>query len=229
VVADAALALRGLVAALPERPADRDPGATRAAETVGAVDLGAQARQHAPWLDALESTIGADVTVILDSTQLAYSALHAVPAARPGQWLAPYGLGTLGPALPMAVGARLGRLRRGDGPAPVVAIAGDGGVLFTLPELATAVDIGGPLVLVVWDNGGYGEIRDSFDRAGAPRTGTETTAHDLVAIARGFGAVATRADDPAALADAVSAGLRSDAPTVVVVPEPGSPAAGKAL
>jgi acetolactate synthase-1/2/3 large subunit len=229
LVADAAQSLRALAAALEPagRAGQRSPrdGASRARAARDAVDLGALAASHAPWLAALEAAVTDEVTVVLDSTQLAYTALHALPASRPGQFLAPYGLGTLGNALPMAVGAHLGRQRLGHGAAPVLAVAGDGGVLFTLPELATAVDVGGPLVLVVWDNAGYAEIRDSFDRVGAERTGTETTAHDLAAIAAGFGARATLAPSPAALADAVASGLRADRPTVVVVPEPGSPAA----
>ena len=79
----------------------------------------------------------------------------------------------------MAVGAKLAAPDR-----PVLVLAGDGGLLFTLSELATAVDLGLSLPVVVWDNRGYGEIRDSFDRAGAPRVGTETTAHDLLADRR---------------------------------------------
>ena len=46
------------------------------------------------------------------------------------------------------------------------ALAGDGGVLFTLQELAAARDLGLSLPLVVWNNGGYGEIRDSMLRDG---------------------------------------------------------------
>lgn len=196
-------------------PGGRDEhGAARAARA-RQVEFTAQTDGHRPWLAAMADVLTPDTVVALDSTQLAYSAIHVVGAQRPRTWLAPYGLGTLGPALPMAVGARVGRPD-----VPVMAVAGDGGLLFTLPELATAVDEGGPLTLVVWDNAGYGEIRDSFDRAGAPRVGTETTAHDIVAIARGFGAFATRADDPDTFRRDLKAAADRPGVSVVVATDP---------
>ena len=50
--------------------------------------------------------------------------------------------GTLGPALPMAIGAKVGAPER-----PVMSLSGDGGFLFTIQELATAVDLGLPLAI----------------------------------------------------------------------------------
>lgn len=102
----------------------------------------------------------------------------------------------------------------------VAAISGDGGLLFTIGELATAVDLGQPLALVVWDNRGYGEIRDAFDLAGAPRIGTETTAHDLLAIARGFGCSAVQVDTPSALRTEVERALDASGPSFIRVPDP---------
>ena len=55
------------------------------------------------------------------------------PSSGPGSWLSPIGYGCLGCALPMAIGAKLAAPER-----PVLALAGDGGVLFTIQELATA-------------------------------------------------------------------------------------------
>ncbi|GAA1995722.1 5-guanidino-2-oxopentanoate decarboxylase [Nakamurella flavida] len=220
LAADAATTLDALTQTVSTSPGRL--GAERTA-TARAVTFTAQTQGHRPWLDAVRSSLTPDSLVVLDSTQLAYSALHVVPATSPGSWLAPYGLGTLGPALPMGIGARVGRPG-----APVLAVAGDGGVLFTLPELATAVDVtastGTGLTLLVWDNRGYAEIRDSFDRAGAPRVGTETSAHDLVAIAAGFGAHAERVDDPAALATALSAAAERPGVSVVVATDPTGPA-----
>ena len=70
-------------------------------------------------------------------------------------------MGTLGCALPMAIGAAIAAPDR-----PLFALAGDGGWLFTVAEMATAVDEGLNIVLVVWDNRGYAQIRESFDDAG---------------------------------------------------------------
>ena len=81
----------------------------------------------------------------------------------------------------MAIGAKLAAPER-----PVLALAGDGGVLFTMQELATARDLGLPLPLVVWNNHGYGEIRDSMASTGIPPLGTDASATRLRAHRRGF-------------------------------------------
>ena len=207
IVADAGLALEALAAVLDPRAAN---GRERVAAARSALDWSADSRAHFPWLDALDAALPADRIVAVDSTQLAYTAQLYLPAERPRSWLAPYGLGTLGPALPMAIGAKVAAPDR-----PVVAIAGDGGVLFTIAELGTAADLGLNLPVVVWDNAGYGEIRDAFDRAGAPRLGVDVTVHDLLGVAAGFGCATAEARSPEALTAAVRAALDEDRPTVI--------------
>jgi acetolactate synthase-1/2/3 large subunit len=215
LAADAGATLAALAEAL--GPADGEDRVAATAEQVAAaraaLDWTEQSRGHFPWLDALDAALPANRIVAVDSTQLAYTAHPYMPAERPRSWLAPYGLGTLGPALPMAIGAKVAAPER-----PVVAIAGDGGLLFTLPELGTAVDLALPLPVVVWDNAGYGEIRDSFDRAGAPRLGTEVTTRDLLGVAAGFGCATATARTPDELGTAVGAALAEDGPTVIRVP-----------
>jgi thiamine pyrophosphate-dependent acetolactate synthase large subunit-like protein len=135
-----------------------------------------------PWIDAMEQIIPEGTTVALDSTQLAYAAHTVMACDTPRSWLAPFGFGTLGCALPMAIGAAIA-----DSTKPVLAIAGDGGWLFTVAEMAAAIDEGVDMVLVLWDNRGYGQIRESFDDVHAPRMGVDVSSHDPTAIARGFG------------------------------------------
>jgi thiamine pyrophosphate-dependent acetolactate synthase large subunit-like protein len=212
---DARSALSALLEALAETepvPAATGDGPERVRQARRGIAWSPESQAHIPWLDALERALPADRIVALDSTKLAYTAHHYMGAERPRTWLAPYGYGTLGTALPMAIGAKLGRPDR-----PVAALAGDGGLLFTVAELATAADLRLALPIVVWDNRGYGEIRDSFDRVSAPRVGTETTAHDLGALASGFGCATARADSPDALGAAVALALDSDCPTLIVV------------
>jgi len=179
----------------------------------------AQSVSHFPWIDAITASIPQNAIVSIDSTQLAYTAHHYMPWSAAGKWLAPYGLGTLGPALPMALGARAA-----DASAPILVIAGDGGFLFTIQELATARDMGGKLVILIWDNAGYGEIRDSFDRAKASRNGVDVQTFDLVTIARGFGLASERITTPGQLSQALATAFAATTPTVLVVTEPGSPA-----
>ena len=110
----------------------------------------------------------------------------------------------------MAIGAKLAAPDR-----PVLALAGDGGFMFTLPELATARDLGLPVVALVYNNSGYGEIREAMDHAGIPHLGTDASMHDLPAIARGFGIQATRCHSLQELEPALVAALAADGPTVI--------------
>jgi acetolactate synthase-1/2/3 large subunit len=135
-----------------------------------------------PWIDAMEQVMPKGTTVALDSTQLAYTAHTVMACNTPRSWLAPFGFGTLGCALPMAIGAAIA-----DSTKPVLAIVGDGGWLFTVAEMAAAIDEGVNMVMVLWDNRGYAQIRESFDDVHAPRMGVDVSSHDPSAIARGFG------------------------------------------
>jgi len=151
-----------------------------------------------PWLQAIEGTLPSDAIVALDSTQLAYSAHWWLPATQSRSWLAPYGFGTLGCALPMAIGASIAAPSR-----PVLAIAGDGGWLFTVAEMAAAKDLNSKIVLLLWDNRGYEQIRESFDDVTAPPMGVDVSSHDPVAIAKGFGWATTQVTTPEQLATAL--------------------------
>ena len=155
--------------------------------SVRAADLRQSARAGVrqdllPWLDATEQVMPEGTTVALDSTQLAYAAHTVMACTTPRSWLAPFGFGTLGCALPMAIGAAIA-----DATKPVLAIVGDGGWLFTVAEMAAAIDEGVNMVMVLWDNRGYAQIRESFDDVQAPRMGVDVSSHDPSAIARGFG------------------------------------------
>ena len=185
-----------------------------AAARAGLVEARA-ADPHAPWIDAVERALPADAILAADSAQLAYQSHHYLRLESPGRWLAPYGFGTLGPALPMAIGAAIAAPT-----APAIALAGDGSALFTLPELATAQDLGANITFVIWDNGGYREIEVSFERTDIAPAGVRTTAHDLGAIAAGFGARVARPETPAKLEAALRAAVARKGLDVLVVQAP---------
>ena len=114
-----------------------------------------------------------------------------------------YGFGTLGCALPMAIGASIAAPER-----PVLAIAGDGGWLFTVAEMAAAVDEDANVTLVLWDNRGYQQIRQSFDDVSATRMGVDVSSYDPLAIARGFGWSARDVTSPDDLGEALRDAFR---------------------
>jgi len=199
LVGDAATTMSALTAALATPLDDRRSGAATTAALVSEWRAEGNGR-FAPWVDAVQAALPADVIVALDSTQLAYSAHVRLTAEHPRSWLAPYGLGTLGCAVPMAVGAKIAAPSR-----PVFALAGDGGWLFTVAEMATAVDEGLGIVLALWDNSGYSQIKQSFDDVDAPRLGVDVSSHDPSMIARGFGWATHEADTTDGVTTALAA------------------------
>jgi acetolactate synthase-1/2/3 large subunit len=164
-------------------------------------------------LDAIAAALPERSIVVADSTLLAYVANSYLQVNRPRAYLAPAGYGTLGPALPMAVGAQIAAPDR-----PVMCLVGDGGLLFTVAELATAAQLGLPLAIVLWHNHGYGKIRDSMDRAAVPHLGTDASAHDFMGIAAGFGCRGVRLTALEQVGEALRGAFGADRPTLIEVP-----------
>ena len=130
-----------------------------------------------------------DAVIVGDQTQPVYAGNQFYAPERPRSWFnSSTGYGTLGYALPAAIGAKLAAPDR-----QVVALIGDGGLQFTLPELASAVEAGVQIVVLVWNNQGYGEIKTYMAEKGIPEIGVDIYTPDLVAIARAYGCAAEQA------------------------------------
>ncbi|MDX2235584.1 MAG: thiamine pyrophosphate-binding protein [Hyphomonadaceae bacterium] len=115
--------------------------------------------------------------------------------------------GAMGYGVPAAIAAKLAHPGR-----EVIALAGDGCFLMTGQELATAVQYGVNIVILVIDNGSYGTIRMHQERTFPGRvSGTDLRNPDFAAYARAFGAwgaTVTRTEEfPDAFAQARRAGL----------------------
>jgi acetolactate synthase-1/2/3 large subunit len=108
----------------------------------------------------------------------------------------------------------------------VVSLNGDGGFLFGVQELATAVQYGINAVAIVFNNQSFGNVlRDQNTTFGGRLIGERLHNPDFVALARSFGAAAYRATDPSELRRALSSALAGDAPALIEVPiKPGSEA-----
>ena len=156
-----------------------------------------------------------DAVIVGDQTEPVYAGNQFYAPERPRSWFnSSTGYGTLGYALPAAVGAKLAAPDRA-----VVALIGDGGLQFTLPELASAVEAKAPIVVLVWNNQGYGEIKAYMAERGIPEIGVDIYTPDLVAIARGYGCAAERAADPTHLRELLLATKGRDVPTLIEVRE----------
>ncbi|MBS0578782.1 MAG: 5-guanidino-2-oxopentanoate decarboxylase [Proteobacteria bacterium] len=179
----------------------------RAANAASMTDL---ERRHARVWQILRPALPADTIVMGDMTQLVYTGSFAMPMEQERCW---YYSGTycaLGVALPMAIGAKLGAPHR-----PVIAVAGDGGFMFTVSELATAVEAGIALPVIVWNNDALMAIVEQMDQRQIPRIGVEPKSPDFLGLARSLGCHATRPASAAQLAQAMRTALSADRPTLI--------------
>ena len=210
---DAAVAMAALAERLP--PGAERRGAERAAALRAAVAplVERDGADFAVLHRVLAEALGPDAVVTGDSSMVSYyGTVHQLPQRRPRRFLYPVGYATLGYSLPAAIGAKLA------GAPEVVAIDGDGGFLFTATEIATAAQLGLCVPVVVFDNGGYGEIRAEMVARGAPPLGVDMAPVDFPALSRalgGEGAWVPYAEEP--LREALAAALRRPGPTVLAL------------
>ena len=182
-------------------------------------ELRRQAEQYdAPWRPvtaALNRVLDDTAIVAGDSTMACYlGALSTVAVHRPAGFLYPTGQGTLGYGLPAAIGAKLA-----EPGSKVVALMGDGGIMFTLPELATAARLGLAIPILVVDNGGYGEIRNEMADRGDPVHSVALGSIDFAAAGVALGCHGRFLPDAGGLAEALEEAFAADRPTVLHVLE----------
>ncbi len=168
-----------------------------------------------PIARALAAGLTQETMIYSDMTQFAYVAKEVWPMSRPGHWHHPYGFGTLGYALPAAIGGALARPGR-----PTLAIAGDYGFQYTLQELGLAVELGLPLPVLIWDNAGLGEIEAAMRSAQIAPNAVAAQNPDFLALARAYGAEASQPASLPDLVEAVNRAFTTRRPTLIrVTPE----------
>ncbi|MFV3411494.1 5-guanidino-2-oxopentanoate decarboxylase [Pseudomonas nitroreducens] len=218
LVADAGLALDALLGALESRALAVDTeqwGSRRAGRLREAVlaslddNLRAQTRFLRVALEELP-----DAALVGDSTQPVYTGNLTLDLEKPRRWFnSSTGYGTLGYALPAAIGAWLGDATR----RPVLCLIGDGGLQFTLPELASAVEAHVPLIVLLWNNHGYEEIKRYMVNRDIEPVGVDIYTPDFIGAARALGCKAHCASDEAALRAALREASACSLPTLIEI------------
>ncbi|MDH3464783.1 MAG: thiamine pyrophosphate-dependent enzyme, partial [Gammaproteobacteria bacterium] len=171
--------------------------------------------KHARVWDIIGTHLPDNAIITADSTQLVYSGNHCFGAHRPRTWhCSTTGYGTLGYALPAAIGAQLASPND-----PVLAVMGDGGLMFTVAELASAVQLELAIAVLVWHNQGYAEIRDYMRDHQIVPQGVDLTAPDLPRLAEAFGCAACRPDSAEALGTALQRAFSRRGPSIIELRE----------
>lgn len=222
LVADARVAARAVLDALSQHPlAERrdDWGATRAARLRADLQGSWDAATHAQTL-FLDTVLQAlpEAVFVGDSTQPVYTGNLTFNPEQPRRWFnSSTGYGTLGYALPAAIGAWLGGKDRGHGRPPVVCLIGDGGLQFTLPELASAVEARTPVIVLLWNNQGYEEIKKYMVNRAIEPVGVDIYTPDFIGVAKALGCAAEAIDGVAQLHAALLAACDRQGPTLIEI------------
>ncbi|MBT8458464.1 MAG: acetolactate synthase isozyme1 large subunit, partial [Boseongicola sp.] len=159
--------------------------------------------------DALRAALPEKLRIYSDMTQFAYAAKEVWDMDTPGLWHHPVGFGTLGYALPAAIG---GAVSGG----PTLAIAGDYGFQYTIQELGTAAELDLSLPILVWDNEALGEIRDNMVEAQIAPNAVHAVNPKWEHLAAAYGCAYAAPKTTDALCQATLNALNAGRPTLIV-------------
>lgn len=213
VVADAADATAAIVAALdghsaPDRTAEFAVYTTRAHEAAQTV------QPQMSYLDAIRRALPRDGFFVEEVSQMGFTARFGFPVYKPRQYVTCAYQDNLGFGYNTALGVKIANPDKA-----VVSINGDGGFMFGMQEMATAVQHGIAVVAVVFNNNAYGNVRrDQMNVFDGRVLGSELHNPDFVAMAHSFGMRAERAETPQALETAITEALEANVPALIEVP-----------
>jgi 5-guanidino-2-oxopentanoate decarboxylase len=214
ILADARLALQAIVDTLPSIDLEKR---RRENEALVADYLRREPQEEGELrsqlrlvLSAVRTALPKDAIIASDMTQIAYAANEIFDIDLPRSWLHPVGFGTLGFALPAAIGAKVALPHRA-----VAVMVGDYGLQYTINELATAVELAQPLLILLWNNDALGQIRDDMVSKGIQPSAVTLRNPDFQALARAYGCSAELPASLDALRAAIARALKAKGPTLI--------------
>jgi len=215
LVGDARVQLRALIAALPRHNRARS---SRAAEIDGhrawLAERLSRLEPQVSFLKAIRAALPEDGIFVDEVSQIGFASRVALPVERPRTFLSPGYQDNLGWGFGTALGAKAAMPDR-----KVLAIAGDGGFMYQVGELATAARHNLAVVVVVFDNAAFGNVRRiQQERYGNRLIASDLKNPDFVRLAESFGIAAFRATDARELEQALHKAFALNAPALVHVP-----------
>jgi acetolactate synthase I/II/III large subunit len=215
IVADAKAALAALQQALerrnPRRQSRKEELDALKSRTLAklADNLGPQCE----YLRAIRVELPDDGIYVEDLTQVGYVGRVAFPIYHPRTYIHSGYLGTLGSGFATALGAKVGRADL-----PVVSVSGDGGFMYNVQELSTAVKHGIDIVAIVFADGAYGNVRRmQKEDYGNRLIGVDLHNPNFPKMAESFGLAGVRTTTPDGLRRELAAALKRRGTTLIEV------------
>jgi len=165
-------------------------------------------------LEAVRKGMPEDGILISGMTQLGYYSRAHFPVYEPRTFITSSYSGNLGYAYPTALGAKVAQPDKA-----VVCLSGDGGFMFNSQEMSTAVAHNINVVVVVFNDNAYGNVkRDQMNQFSGRTIGVELHNPDFVKLAEAYGAVGFVANGPDELEATLKKALTLDSPVLIEVP-----------
>jgi acetolactate synthase-1/2/3 large subunit len=168
------------------------------------------------YLNILREVLPANAIVTDELSQVGFASWYGFPIYEPRTFITSGYQGTLGSGFPTALGAKVANPDR-----PVVAITGDGGFMFGVQELSTAVQFKIGVVTLVFNNNAYGNVRrDQRQHFDGRVVASDLVNPDFVKLAESFGVAAARVTSPGQFKPALQKALADGGPYVISVEVP---------
>ncbi|WP_375161226.1 thiamine pyrophosphate-dependent enzyme [Bradyrhizobium sp. RDT46] len=168
------------------------------------------------YLDILREVLPANAIVTDELSQVGFASWYGFPVYQPRTFITSGYQGTLGSGFPTALGAKVANPDK-----PVVAITGDGGFMFGVQELATAVQFNIGVVTLVFNNNAYGNVRrDQRERFDGRVVASDLVNPDFVKLAESFGVAAARVTAPDQFKAVLEKALGHSGPYLISVEVP---------
>ena len=214
LVADARNGTRALIAALQRAGVARRPRTEEFAQIKAGTALEIQKVQpHMAYLAAIRDVLPRDGFFVEEICQTGFTSYFGLPVYEPRTFVTCGYQGTLGFGYSTSLGVQAGNPGK-----QVLSISGDGGFMFGVQELATAVQHNLPVVSVVFNNGAFGNVlRDQQERFGGRVIGAELRNPDFVKLADSFGMAGCSVATPQALRAALERAFAARAPSLIEV------------
>jgi acetolactate synthase I/II/III large subunit len=168
------------------------------------------------YLTILREVLPANAIVTDELSQVGFASWYGFPVYEPRTFITSGYQGTLGSGFPTALGAKVANPDR-----PVVAISGDGGFMFGVQELSTAVQFNIGVVTLVFNNNSYGNVRrDQRTLFEGRVVAADLVNPDFVKLADAFGAAASRVTSPDHFRPALEKALEMRGPSLIAIEVP---------
>jgi len=218
IVADAQAGTAALLAAVRKQGYARTRGRRamlREASAAALQEIQAIQPQMA-YLNILREVLPENAIVTDELSQVGFASWYGFPVYQPRTFITSGYQGTLGSGFPTALGAKVAHPDR-----PVVAITGDGGFMFGVQELATAVQFRIGVVTLVFNNNAYGNVRrDQIQRFDGRVVASDLVNPDFVRLAESFGVNAAQVTSPGAFRPALEKALADGGPYLIAIEVP---------